>query len=390
MKPSPRSSKVGLIAPGPASRAMLSRCFPEGAIVVGQSDGQTFRGGAARAEFRQSQPEIVLVEAETAPLLLLALIGHLRQDLPAAWIFAVERATDAQSVIEAVRAGAREFLTQPVSPDTVRQAFERYLAENPKKQRKAGKVYAVTSAKGGCGSTSVAINLAASAGELPGTRVALADLSHPLGDVAAYLGLKPKYTLNDALKAASRLDPVLLETFMTTKAGIHVLAGQARIEPSPESALQSVSRLISVLSESFSHSVLDLSGAISEEILQTAVERADEVLVVLTAEIPAVWRTLHLIQFLEQGGLDPKLKLLLNRAQSGGDISSGDIEKTLKKKIFWQVPNNYRSTIQALNAGRAVVEVNHSNLAQSYLGLAEALTGLKKAKKRKGLLGLFS
>jgi pilus assembly protein CpaE len=192
------------------------------------------------------------------------------------------------------------------------------------------------------------------------------------------------------LKAASRLDPVLLETFMTTKAGIHILAGQARIEPSPESAVQSVSRLIQVLSETFSHTVLDISGAISEEILGAAVERADNVLVVLTAEIPAIWRTLHLIQFLEREGLDPKLKLLLNRAQSGGDISPGDIEKTLKRKIFWQVPNNYRSTIAALNAGQAVVDVNHSNLAQSYAELAEALTGVRRDKKKKGFLGLFS
>ena len=84
------------------------------------------------------------------------------------------------------------------------------------------------------------------------------------------------------------------------------------------------------------------------------------------------------------------MKLLLNRAQSGGEIGPGDIEKTLKRRIFWQVPNNYRSTIEALNAGQAVVEVNHSNLAQSYLGLAEALTGLKKIKKKKGFLGLFS
>jgi pilus assembly protein CpaE len=336
---------------------------------------------------RQANPEIVLVEAERIPQLL-SLISNLRQDLPGTWIFAVGEATDAQTVISAVRAGAREFLAQPVTDDAVRQAIERYFAENPRKQGRVGTVFAVMSAKGGSGATSVAINLASSAGELPGTRVALADLSRPLGDVAAYLSLKPKYTLNDALKAASRLDPVLLETFMTIKSGIHILAGQVRIEPSPEAPVESVSKLIRVLSETFSHSVLDLSGVMSEELLQAVLERVDQVLVVLTAEIPAVWRALHLIQFLEQGGLDSKLKILLNRAQTGGDIGPKEIEKALKRRIFWQVPNNYRSTMAALNAGRAAVEGNHSNLAQSYSVLAESLTGIKKAKKR--LLGLFS
>lgn len=381
--------KAGLIAPGPKSRARLSSTLPDGATVVSQSDAQSFLSGEARKEFREAQPEIVLVEAETTTSLL-ALISDLRQDLPTAWIFAVGEAVDAESVISAVRLGAREFLAQPVSPDTVRQAFERYLAEHPQKQKAVGKVFAVTSAKGGCGSTSVAINLAASAGGLPGTRVALADLSYPLGDVSAYLGVKPKYTVSDAIGAASRLDPVLLETFMTRKERISILAGQARIERSSEATVESVSRLISVLSQTFTHTVLDLSSAISEEFLQAVVQKSDKVLVVLTAEIPAVWRAMHLIDFFKQAGLDPKLKLLLNRAQSGGDISAGDIEKTLKRKIFWQVPNNYRSTIAALNAGQSVVEVNHSNLTRSYLGLAESLTGLSKTRSRKGLLSLFS
>ena len=146
--------------------------------------------------------------------------------------------------------------------------------------------------------------------------------------------------------------------------------------------------MIRVLSETFSHSVLDLSGATSEEILQTVLGQADQVLIVLTAEIPAVWRALNLIQFLEKGGLDPKLKILLNRAQTGGDIGPKEIEKALKRQIFWKVPNNYRSTMAALNAGRAVVEVTHSTLAQSDSALAESLTGIKKTKR--GLLGLFS
>ena len=70
------------------------------------------------------------------------------------------------------------------------------------------------SAKHGSGATTVAVNLAGIIAARSGQRTALIDLDRPLGDAAAYLNVKPNFTVSDALAAGPRLDSVLLESYM--------------------------------------------------------------------------------------------------------------------------------------------------------------------------------
>jgi pilus assembly protein CpaE len=381
--------RVALVGPSRQALDGLARILPPGAIVVGSAEGGTLREAQARSELAASEPEIGVVEG-TGPDDLIDLLVLLHRELHGTWFLAVGESQDPQLIIRAVRAGAREYLPRPVTAEATRAAVDRFLLENPRRDRHEGKVYAVTAAKGGSGATSVAINLAAATARLPKTRVALVDLTYPLGDVAAYLNLESKYTLSDALRAASRLDPVLLRTFMSQKSDTFVLAGQAKIERLPQAAAGGVSRLVGVLAESFSHSVLDLSGGAGEDFLQAATEKADAILVVLTAEIPAIWRTLRLVRYLDEVGHGDKIKVLLNRSQKRSEISPREIEKTLERPIHWEIPNNYRATLESINAGLPVVEVNNSGLARSFGELAQDLTGIRAVRKKTGLRGWFS
>jgi len=381
--------KLGLVTAGLDDRASIGKTLPSGAIVVESALESDVLSGSAVSRLRAAGPELLLVRSRDSESLL-ALVDLLHTEFPDAWVLAIGSASDPQVIIQAVRAGAREFLPEPLTRESLEAACQRYVEENPRRRREAGKIYAVTAAKGGAGATSVAINLAAATAKLPSTRVALVDLTYPLGDVAAYLSLKPKYTLGDALQAAQRLDPVLLATFMTEKAGTHILAGQARIEPFPSGARGAVAKLLSVLSDSFTHSVLDLSGAVSDEFLQSSAERASRILVVLTSEIPAIWRTHRLLNYLDSIGAGEKVDVVLNRSEKSSEILPKDIERTLNRPIRWQLPNNYRATVSSINAGLPSVEVDNSNLARSYSQLATSLTGISPVLRRKGLLGLFS
>src|SRR5262249_62124053 len=90
------------------------------------------------------------------------------------------------------------------------------------KQRKR---YSIASAQHGSGATTVAINLAGIIAARSKRKTALIDLDRPLGDVAAYLNVRPNFTVSDALTAGTRLDPVLLESYMQPTHGFHVLPG---------------------------------------------------------------------------------------------------------------------------------------------------------------------
>jgi Flp pilus assembly CpaE family ATPase len=114
------------------------------------------------------------------------------------------------------------------------------------------------------------------------------------------------------------------------------------------------------------------------------------VVLVFTPELPALWRTQRLIGLFERLGAADKLRLVVNRSAKNHEIGDKEIEKTLGHSIYWRLPNNYPAAIQAINSGKPIVSVNHSNLAASYLQLAETLTGVPLRRKRRGLFGLAS
>lgn len=381
-----RILRVGLSAAAQDASALI-RVLPEGAIVVWQELTSPLLDAASQQQLVEANPDLVVIES-TQGEVLLRRINQVHRVLPNAWLLAVSSAQDPDLIIRCVRAGAREFLPIPLTAEAMATAAERFLGEHPERLRQPGMVVGVTSAKGGTGSTSVAINLAAALAKLEGTRVALADLTYPLGDVAAYLGLHPKYALSDALQAATRIDPVLLETFMSQKAEMHVLAGLAQFGPWPGEVVRGMARLLDVLSEAYSHAVLDLSGAVSEEFIGVVADRSQQLLVVLTAEIPAVWRTHRLLDYLAANGWGDKVRLVLNRGQKSAEISRADIEKALEQRLYWELPNDYRATIDSINNGLPVVQLEGAALAKSYFALAERISGLSRGKK-KGLFGLF-
>jgi Flp pilus assembly CpaE family ATPase len=111
--------------------------------------------------------------------------------------------------------------------------------------------------------------------------------------------------------------------------------------------------------------------------------------VVVTPDVPSLWRTTRLLQFLETLGAREKVRLILNRSHKANVISEKEIEQVLKFPIDWKLPNDYAAANQALNWGRTVVEVNHSVLATSYNQLACELSGAALPDKRRKRFSLF-
>jgi pilus assembly protein CpaE len=338
----------------------------------------------------EARPQIILVDMQD-PQAALQTLKVLHEVLPEAWLFASSTTDNSQLIIETMRSGAREFLPKPVTAASLSQALARYTTETEKiLQNKArGKVYCVTSAKGGAGTTSVAINLAVSLASAKNTKVSLLDLGGPVGDAAEYLNLKPTFNVSDVIASIDRLDPVLLESYMSRTHSVAVLPGFKDPHPGLPHP-NAMSKLLHIASETYSHSFVDMLCTYDQDQLEVVTECSDAVLVVLTPELPALWRTARLINiFQKSGGID-KLRLVINRTSKKHEISDREIEKSLNHSIFWRLPNNYRAAIQSINSGSPLVSVNHSALAAGYFELTRTLTGATFHKKNKRLFGIFS
>src|SRR6202051_3100821 len=181
-------------------------------------------------------PDVVLVDmASNDATAALRAIEFLHQELPDAAVFAVGPMTQSQLIVNAMRAGVREYIERPTTTTDLLDAFVRLTAtrRKPGRETSRGKVFTVVNAKGGSGAT-VAVNLALAL-QSAHHNTALVDLA-PLGHCALHLNLRPNFTVSDAVTNLHRLDSSLLESFMARHdGGLQVLAGAgspAPIEPS--------------------------------------------------------------------------------------------------------------------------------------------------------------
>jgi pilus assembly protein CpaE len=334
--------------------------------------------------FAEAGPDIILVELDGQGAAIKAL-GVLHALLPETWLCACGLANDTQLIIEAMAAGARDFLPKPVSCSNLAMGFSRYLEEKARLQKdnNSGKIYSITPAKGGAGATSVVINMAIALADMPGTKVAILDLNSP-GDLPAYLNIEPRFCLEDAIKAP-KLDTALLETLMTKVLNISLLPSLGHFK----TGASTLAKLLRVAGSTYTHTFIDLPYYLDLELLQTATGASESVLVVITPELPVVWRADRYLSVLTGCGCGERIRLILNRGNSRSTIDKKEITKALKRPLYWILPNNYRTAVHAINSSSAMVAQRHSNISASYRDLTWDLTGMSFSEKRSGLSELL-
>ena len=380
--------RIGTLSPSSKVRQLFrERVGQAGVAAVSVESSHYSFGPAELSALRENPPEIFLIDLQD-PLQGVESLKSLHAALPETWMLVSAEREDSNLIIEAMRSGAREFLPWPIETQSLSQAIQRYLAE-----QKDGKVatraalFCVTAAKGGAGTTSLAVNLAASlAGMLPS--VALIDLNDPIGDLGVQLNVKSHFTILDALASASRLDSVLLESYMSRSHGISVLPGPRDFRSGRTHDAKALATMLEIARKTYAHIVVDLAASAGEAQLQLMAEMADPLILVLTPELPSIWRTKRLLECFTGLSHREKLRLVLNRSQNTDEISDEDIEEVLNTPIYWELPY-CNASARAINSGTPLVCMNHYKLSHQYRELACKLAGITPPKKRSRLFGSF-
>ena len=329
----------------------------------------------------QSNPDIGLVAIDENPEKGLQLVAKLGETAPNCAVLVVSSSTDGSLILQALRAGAKEFLTQPVKIEDLLAALGRIS------ERRAGRgdsrprgcqVIAVAGAIGGVGTTSIAVNLGCVLARNSANSVVLVDLDLTLGDADVFLDTIPDYTLVDLAQNVTRLDFSLLKRSLTKhSSGLYLLPRPVRLEDVSLITPEDLQRVIGLLKATFSHLVLDLSKSYSP-IDMMAIEMATHVLLVTQLDLPCLRNVVRLMMsFGEIENIAEKVKIVVNRAGlDHGHITLKKAEETIGKPIFWQLPNDYRTMIEVRNNGVPLVEqFPKAAITQSIVGMAETLTG---------------
>jgi pilus assembly protein CpaE len=139
--------------------------------------------------------DVIIVELDSDPEQALDLVEHIC-GTSSATVMVYSAGTDSELLVRCMRAGAREFLTQPIAPNTIAEALVRASVRRPAIQpakKVGGKLLVFMGAKGGSGVTTTASNFAIALAKESGKNTVLVDLDLPFGDAALDLGITPEF-----------------------------------------------------------------------------------------------------------------------------------------------------------------------------------------------------
>ncbi len=349
----------------------------------------------------QTSPDIGVVSLDNDPQKGLDLVTKLAESLPDCSILVVSSSNDGNLILQAMRAGAKEYLTQPVRIEDLAGALgrisERRFGKGEKRAR-FSQVIAVAGATGGVGTTRLAVNLGCVLARSVKNSVALIDLDMCLGDADVFLDAIPDYTLVDVAQNVTRLDFTLLKRSLTKhSSGLYLLPRPVQLEDVRLVTPEDLQRVIGLMKATFTHLLIDLSKSYSL-VDVVALEMATQILLVTQLDLPCLRNVVRLMMsFNEMKGLADKVKILVNRAGlEQGQITLKKAQDTIGREIFWQLPNDYRTMIEVRNNGVPLIEHSpKAAITQSYIGLAEALSSEGKGQsgeespKASGLGRLF-
>jgi pilus assembly protein CpaE len=335
----------------------------------------------------QTNPDIGLICIDHDPPKAIRLLEQLREAAPECALLVVSSSTDGQLILQAMRAGAKEFLTLPLKGEDLVTALDRVKSlrygRGDAKSRSC-KVIAVAGATGGVGCTSLAVNLGTILAKDPGNAVVLIDLDLSLGDADVFLDAIPDYTLVDIAQNISRLDLTLMKRSLTKhSSGLYLLPRPVQLQDASLVTPDDLQRVFGLLRAAFSHLIIDLSKAYGP-VDMVALEAAHEILLVTQLDLPCLRNVVRLLtSFDEVEGMKDKVKIIVNRAGlDNGQISLKKAQETIGREIFWQLPNDYRLMVEVRNNGVPLIEQSpRASVTQAIVGLAEAISGSAPAEE---------
>ena len=335
--------------------------------------------------------DVVIVDLDPDPELALDVVENLCGQDKSITVMVYSARADSEMLVRCMRAGVREFLTEPVLPNSVGEALVRASVrrDEVRRHKKAtGKLLVFVGAKGGSGATTVASNFAVALAKESGGRVALLDLDLQLGDAALTLGIATKFTALDALENVNRLDSDFLSVLMAKHASGLAVLGAPDTIPAIQPSKNGMEKLFRVVREDFAYVVVD-AGSHSIEMYEALFETASTVYLVAQVAVADLRNSNRFIARYFSGAGSEKLEVVLNRYIAKDiEIDEAAITKALTRPAKWKIPNDYVAARRAQNSGVPLVS-EKSQIAYALAEMARAASGQSPLPGKKKKFSLF-
>jgi pilus assembly protein CpaE len=308
-------------------------------------------------------------------------------------IVALSSATDPDLLLRAMRAGYNEFLGKPFDQheftDMLIRLEQRWSTTIARPQN-SGRILSFFGAKGGVGTTTLAVHLAMFLVRGFKKRVLLIDNHAQLGHVCLYLGLDgSQHHFHELVRNVSRLDPELLSGFVAKHpSGLDVLSSPDMHGGIRNTDAESIEQTLEFLSTQYDFVLLDCEASF-EDVNLAVIDLSNLVYLVATPEIGAIRDLSRYVDGLIQNEhATEKLQVVINRYSSRDAVTIEQIEKAVRLPIAIKVANNYGELVRSINIGEPLSSDRKSDFSLQMTEWATALAGTPEtmpqepAKKR--------
>ena len=351
-------------------------------------------------------PDLVVVDIRADASSGMAAIERLRSSSQGLAIFAVAAAAEPDLILQAMRAGANEFFPWSTGEGPAARAMEESFTGAVRRtatRREAATAgakppcvtHAFLGAKGGAGTTTVAVNCGVELARLTKRPTIVVDLKSCLGEVALFLGVRPRFTVLDAIENLHRLDKDFLKELVAKhKSGLDILAGSEQFDRPNAQDAAALEELLRVLTRAYDYVVID-AGNVINACVAAALYAADTIFLVTNPDVPSIRNAQRLVDRVRQlGAGSERVKVLLNRASDQNLVGPKQIETALGYGIHHTFSSDYRTVSTALNSGVPLSLTNHSEIAAQFDSFTRHLVGLvdevkPEPERRRVFLNLY-
>ena len=321
------------------SREELTRSLAQNGVAVLANTGAHADGYHTTVE---ANPDLIFVRVEAPIPRAVAAIEYLQAMLPATPIVAVSTSTSVSNFQQVIRAGARFLIEAPLQQDEVNRVMDAIRGAAtplPASRLGTGRVIAVVGQKGGVGKTAISVNLAAALAQNPGNHVLIIDFDMSFGDVGLAMNVNTDVTTAQVARGLTEADrDEFKELVVAHPSGAFVLAAPSRVGEWLKVTPEQLESLVETAAALYDYVILDTPGAFNDAVA-SAMDLADNVLVVTSLELSSVKNTALLLQVLDEEGFDEGRTLVVaNCTSEDTGIGMADLVPSLKRDSIWKVP----------------------------------------------------
>lgn len=339
------------------------------------------RRPAISTSIKNAQAILVVVDFDRDPVGALDTATYLHQLFPGRiFIAALSGSSDPDLLLAAMRAGCNEFLHKPLDEQQLTEAFarqERIWTGTMGRDHSAGHILSFFGAKGGVGTTTVAVTLAYYLVKQHSKRVLLIDNHPEFGHVCLYLGLDgTRYHFDELIRNVNRLDSALLKGFIAKHpSGLEVLASPESHDLSRNVDPDALERTLEFLRGEYDYIILDCETSLEETSL-AVMDRSDQIYLVATPDIGSIRDLSRYIDGLSRNeSTSTRLHVVINRFSSHGAIAVEQIEKAIRVPVEVKLTNAYADCQRAINLGEPLGPEKKTELGAQFAKWTGILTG---------------